>query len=71
MIRSSAGTTTSSARDCRSARSSPIRAIMAVGIRSLTLMLTITGSMAPSGRESMSNCSRSLVAAMSTSVPST
>ena len=29
------------------------------------------GSMAPSGRESMSNFSRSLVAAMSRSVPST
>ena len=44
---------------------------MAEGIRSLMLMLTMTGSMAPSGRESMSNFSRSLVAAMSRSVPST
>ena len=69
--RSRAGTTVSSARACTWVRLSPIRPITAVGSRSLMLMFTITGSMAPSGRESISNFSRSLVAAMSRSVPST
>ena len=71
LMRSSAGTTTSSASVWSSAKSSPARAIMAVGIRSLRFMLIITGSMAPSGRESMSNFSRSLLAAMSRFVSST
>ena len=44
---------------------------MAEGIRSPMLMLTMMGSMAPSGRDSRSNCSRSLVAAISRLVPST
>ena len=44
---------------------------MAVGIRALRFMLMMTGSMASSGRLTMSNCSRSFVAAMSRSVPST
>ena len=51
-------------------RSSPTRAIMAVGISSLMLMFTMMGSEASSGRLTRSNCSRSLVAAMSRSVPS-
>ena len=71
LIRSRAGVTVSSARAWRSARSSPRRAIMAEGIRSPMLMLMMMGSMAPSGRDSRSNCSRSLVAAMSRLVPST
>ena len=70
-MRSKAGATTFSARDWSWERSSPVRAIMAVGIRSLIFRFTMTGLVAPSGRESMSNCSRSLVAAMSRSVPST
>ena len=69
-MRSRAGATVSSARICSWDRSSPKRAIMAVGIMSLRFILMITGSEASSGREARSNCSRSLVAAMSRSVPS-
>ena len=70
-MRSRAGTTRSSDRVWSWLRSSPTRAIMAVGIRALRFMLMMTGSMASSGRLTMSNCSRSFVAAMSRSVPST
>ena len=70
-MRSRAEATVSSARAWTEARSSPMSAIMAEGIRSLMLMLTMMGSMAPSGRVTRSNCSRSLVAAISRSVPST
>ena len=44
---------------------------MALGINSDTLMFRMTGEPQPSGRLSASNFSRSLVAAMSTSVFST
>ena len=44
---------------------------MALGINSDTLMFRMTGEPQPSGRLSASNFSRSLVAAMSTSVCST
>ena len=44
---------------------------MALGINSDTLMFRMTGEPQPSGRLSASNFSRSLVAAMSTSVSST
>ena len=44
---------------------------MALGSSSETLMLRMTGELQPSGRLSASNFSRSLVAAMSTSVFST
>ena len=69
-MRSRAGPTVSSARVWSSARSSPIRAIMAVGSRSPMFMLMMTGSEAPSGRDRALNFSRSLVAAISRLVPS-
>ena len=69
-MRSRAGAMSSSALACSWDRSSPTRAIMAVGISSLMLMFTMMGSEASSGRLTRSNCSRSLVAAMSRSVPS-
>ena len=45
--------------------------MMAVGIMSLMFRFMMVGEVQPSGRDSASNCSRSLAAAMSTSVPST